>query len=123
MCMAGTVRNPSGTSLRRIRSAASVLTSALLVAACGGGDGGDSSPPPSPPTASDDTARSSLTSPFPADCDGVPAAGTVYTNAEVEPSLTVNPLNPTNLVGAWQEDRWSTGGARGVLLGSSFDGG
>lgn len=49
--------------------------------------------------------------------------GTVYANAEVEPSLSVNPLNPTNLVGAWQQDRWSNGGARGVLLGSSSDGG
>ena len=51
------------------------------------------------------------------------AVGTLYTNAEVEPSLSLNPLNPTNLVGAWQQDRWSNGGSHGVLLGSSSDGG
>ncbi|MGH8499339.1 MAG: sialidase family protein, partial [Methylococcales bacterium] len=46
-----------------------------------------------------------------------------YTNAEVEPSVAVNPLNPENLIGAWQQDRWSNGAARGLSSGTSFDGG
>jgi hypothetical protein len=53
----------------------------------------------------------------------VPANGVLYANAEVEPSLAVNPVTPQNLVGAWQQDRWSNGGARGVLIGVSSDGG
>ena len=47
----------------------------------------------------------------------------MYTNAEVEPSLAVNPQNTRNLVASWQEDRWSTGGSRGIIVGASNDGG
>ena len=49
--------------------------------------------------------------------------GTLYANAEVEPSLAVNPQNTRNLVASWQEDRWSTGGSRGIVAGASSDGG
>ncbi len=62
-------------------------------------------------------------SPFVASCDATPPLGTSYTNAEVEPMVSVNPGNPDNIVGVWQQDRWSTGGARGLLTGTSFDGG
>ncbi|MGH3017356.1 MAG: sialidase family protein [Gaiellaceae bacterium] len=56
--------------------------------------------------------------------DGVSGqSGTVYQNSEVEPWLDVNPTNTNNLVGAWQQDRWSNGGARGLLAGSSANGG
>ena len=61
-------------------------------------------------------------SPFVANCEGVGQAGTSYPNAEVEPSVAVNPANPDNLVGAWQQDRWSNGAARGLSTGISFDG-
>jgi hypothetical protein len=44
-------------------------------------------------------------------------------NAEVEPWLAVNPANPSNFVGVWQQDRWSNGGAHGLVAGYSFDGG
>ncbi len=37
--------------------------------------------------------------------------------------VAVNPRNPQNVVGVWQQDRWSTGGARGLLTGVSLDGG
>src|SRR5262249_31311673 len=121
--MAESARKPGGLSRRRVRCAALLFVSALLDTACGGGGGDGSSPPPTQPPPTDNTARSSPTSPFPGNCDGAPAVGTVYTNAEVEPSISVNPANPTNLVGAWQEDRWSSGGAHGVLVGSSSDGG
>ncbi|HEY5310377.1 MAG TPA: exo-alpha-sialidase, partial [Casimicrobiaceae bacterium] len=67
--------------------------------------------------------RASATSPFAPGCDGVAATGTLYENAEVEPMVAVNPANPNNLVGVWQQDRWSDGGAHGLLTGFSFDGG
>jgi hypothetical protein len=49
--------------------------------------------------------------------------GTVFLNSEVEPSLAVDPTNPKHLVGAWQQDRWSDGGARGIVTGVTYDGG
>ncbi|MBZ5794610.1 glycoside hydrolase [Burkholderia contaminans] len=49
--------------------------------------------------------------------------GTVYVNAEVEPWLAVNPANPQNMIGVWQQDRWSNGGAHGHVAGYTFDGG
>jgi hypothetical protein len=65
----------------------------------------------------------SAASPFAAGCDGVAVVGTLYTNAEVEPSLAINPANPQNVVAAWQQDRWSSGGARGIVSAASMDGG
>lgn len=50
-------------------------------------------------------------------------SGTNFLHSEVEPWVDVNPANPRNVVGAWQQDRWSNGGARGLLAGASFDGG
>ena len=67
--------------------------------------------------------RVSPVSPFGVNCEGAAQTGTFYVNAEVEPSVAVNPLNPDNLVGAWQQDRWSNGAARGLASGVSFDGG
>ncbi|HSB77484.1 MAG TPA: sialidase family protein [Candidatus Methylomirabilis sp.] len=32
-------------------------------------------------------------------------------------------MNPMNIVGSWQQDRWSNGGSRGLVAGVSFDGG
>jgi hypothetical protein len=50
-------------------------------------------------------------------------SGTVYLNSEVEPWIDVNPTNPSNVVGIWQQDRWSNGGARGLVAGVSTNGG
>ena len=61
--------------------------------------------------------------PFAAGCDGVAASGTLYIGAEVEPSFAIDPLDPTIMVGLWQQDRWSNGGSRGLVAGSSRDGG
>jgi BNR repeat-like domain len=61
-------------------------------------------------------------SPFSAECAG-PQEGTLYLNAEVEPWVAVNPDRPRNLIGVWQQDRWSNGGANGNLTGVSFNGG
>jgi hypothetical protein len=50
-------------------------------------------------------------------------SGTVYLNSEVEPWIDVNPTDQDNVVGIWQQDRWSNGGARGLVAGVSLDGG
>jgi hypothetical protein len=44
-------------------------------------------------------------------------------NAEVEPSVSVNPRNARNVIGVWQQDRWSNGGAQGLVAGVSTNGG
>ena len=67
--------------------------------------------------------RASAPSPFTAGCDGAAAIGVLYANAEVEPSLAINPINTRNWIASWQEDRWGSGGARGVVIGSSNDSG
>jgi hypothetical protein len=46
-----------------------------------------------------------------------------YPNAEVEPFVAVNPVNPDNVVGVFQQDRWQGGGARGLVAAHSNDGG
>jgi hypothetical protein len=62
-------------------------------------------------------------SPFRPDCNGVSQKGRLYPNSEVEPFVASNPRDPLNLVGVWQQDRWSSGGAQGLGTGYSFDGG
>lgn len=51
------------------------------------------------------------------------AAVTTFVGGEVEPSVAVNPLDPGNLIAAWQQDRYADGGARGTLTAHSRDGG
>lgn len=46
-----------------------------------------------------------------------------YLNAKVEPYVAVNAKSPQHIVGVWQQDRWSFGGARGLVTGVSHDGG
>jgi hypothetical protein len=49
--------------------------------------------------------------------------GINYVNAEEEPWVAVNPTNSNNIIAVWQQDRWSNGGARGLVAGVSHDGG
>ena len=49
--------------------------------------------------------------------------GTNFPNTEVEPWVDVNPTDLDNIVGTWQQDRWSDGGARGLVAGVSTNGG
>jgi hypothetical protein len=65
--------------------------------------------------------KTSGPSPF-ASCT-VGGPGTNHVNAEVEPFIAVNPANPSNLIGVVQQDRWSNGGAHGLITMSSFNGG
>jgi hypothetical protein len=46
-----------------------------------------------------------------------------YVNAEVEPWISVNPTNSVNFVGVWQQDRFSFGGAHGLVAGFTSTGG
>jgi hypothetical protein len=52
-----------------------------------------------------------------------PSGETLYVNAEEEPWLDVNPANANNMIAVWQQDRWSDGGAHGLLAGVTHDGG
>jgi hypothetical protein len=62
-------------------------------------------------------------SPF-AGCTAGAAPGSVlYTNAEEEPWVDANPTNPNNLIAVWQQDRWSDGGAHGLVTAVSHNGG
>src|SRR5437016_6262409 len=70
----------------------------------------------------------SISSPFAPGCGGATEgsfAGTNfnYQNAEVEPWMAVSPTNPNDVAGFWQQDRWSDGGAHGLLAAVSHDGG
>jgi BNR repeat-like domain len=67
--------------------------------------------------------RISAATPFSSSCSTAPFIGTVSLNAEVETWLAVNPQNPRNLIGVWQQDRWSNGGANGLLTAVSLDSG
>src|SRR5215469_6565526 len=58
-----------------------------------------------------------------AGCSNAGQSGTNFANAEVEPFVAVNPARPANIVGAFQQDRWSNGGAHGLVAASSADGG
>jgi hypothetical protein len=110
---------------------AAVLTASL--AGCGGGS--DSGPAPAPPIApappavvlppliADSPVRVSGDTPFAANCTGGALGGTEYRNAEVEPYAAVNPTNAANIVAVWQQDRWSTGLANGLVGAVTLDGG
>jgi hypothetical protein len=52
-----------------------------------------------------------------------PPPGQVFVNAEVEPWIAVNPANPNNLIGVWQQDRWTDGGSKGLTTAYSTNGG
>lgn len=52
------------------------------------------------------------------------ASGSVlYQNAEIEPRSAINPRNADNIVAEYQQDRWSDGGARGLVASVTHNGG
>jgi hypothetical protein len=61
-------------------------------------------------------------SPYVEACAGA-QSGSNFPGIEVEPSIAVDPQDPLHLVGAWQQDRWSNGGANAIGTAVSFDGG
>jgi len=78
----------------------------------------------SPALASTETPLVTVSSTDPyAGCANDGQTGTDTKDAEVEPQVAVNPHTAGNIIGAWQQDRWSNGGAHGLLAGFSTDGG
>src|SRR5688572_12399659 len=68
--------------------------------------------------------RVSVTSPFAgSNCGLAGQTGGNVLNSEVEPFVDVNPANRDNIIGAWQQDRWSNGASRGNIVGASLDNG
>jgi hypothetical protein len=68
--------------------------------------------------------RVSGTSPFAgSNCGLAGQTGKNIPNSEVEPLVDVNPAKGDNIIGAWQQDRWSNGGSRGNAVGASLDNG
>jgi hypothetical protein len=70
----------------------------------------------------------STPTPFPPGCGGptegdIPGVNFNFPNSEVEPWLAVNPANPNDVSGFWQQDRWSDGGAHGLVAAVSHNGG
>jgi hypothetical protein len=114
---------------RRPTISASLIAAVLATACGGGGSGGGSNPgtppPPTvPPVVTTPTAvRVSQPTPFSSGCLPLPVSATLYANAEVEPHLAIDAANPNHLVAAWQQDRLSDGGARGLATAASVDGG
>ena len=122
---------PPMTAPRRRLCAAAICVS---IAGCGGGS--DSTPAPAPPIPpptppavtlppliADTAIRVSGDTPFAASCTGGTLGGIEYRNAEVEPYASVNPVNSANIVAVWQQDRWSTGLANGLVTATTLDGG
>jgi hypothetical protein len=50
-------------------------------------------------------------------------SGVVFPDSEVEPYVDVNPTDTDNIVGGYQQDRYSNGGAKGNVASVSRDGG
>jgi hypothetical protein len=61
-------------------------------------------------------------SPFAGGCPGTAFDATMITGQETEPSITVNPANPRNIVGTWKQDV-GPDSTRSDLVASSLDGG
>jgi len=100
-----------------------ILVTGLLSACGGGGSSSATSSGPaggsiSPPGKA--LVRVSQASPY---ADGCGGGGGAFEDAEVEPYMSINPANTSNLIGAWQQDRFADGGAHGLVAASSMDGG
>ena len=121
--------------MQRVRLFASAASVVAAVSACGGDSSPTPVPPPPspvpapapppvtlPPLITDTEVRISADTTFSASCSGT-SSGTEFRNAEVEPQVALNPVDPDNLVASWQQDRWSSGGASGIVTASSTDGG
>ena len=97
---------------------------ANLLTACGGGGGGSDPPVVTPPVTTPPLAvRVSQATPVVAGCTGGRTTGATFADAEVEPFVAVSPINANHLLGTWQQDRASDGGARALVSAVSFDAG
>ena len=94
-----------------------VLPAAGLSGAVAAADG-----PAAPASAPPAVNVSGGPSPFAKGCDRVAPEGNNYANSEVEVRIAVDERNPSHAVGVWQQDRWSTGGAHGLVAATTTDG-
>lgn len=95
---------------------------ACTLVACGGGGGGSGGGVTL--STNQEPYRVSGDSPHAPGCGPAPTAnGAVFVNSEVEPFVAVDPTDPKVLLGAWQQDRWEDGGAKGLVIAVSLDGG
>ena len=99
--------------------AALLVVGSAVLHGCGGGSDGDA-PVPAPPSAE---IRVSHLSPVAAGCTGGATLGAFFVNAEVEPWLAIDRRDGSHWIAAWQQDRWSNGGARALVSAVSFDSG
>jgi len=90
----------------------------LCLDACGGGS---STPPPPPPP--NRAVLVSGASPFPEGCEGGSGATPNHENGEAEAWLAADPADSSHLVGIYQQDRWRGGGAHGLMIAVTEDGG
>jgi hypothetical protein len=112
---------------RLLISGAMVLLTAVAISGASAG-----------PYTTGSVVQASGTSPFSATCGLTPGVdpssptgeGIVFLNSEVEPWVDVNPTDQDNdnivgdnVVGIYQQDRWSNGGARGLVASVSMNGG
>jgi hypothetical protein len=81
-------------------------------------------------TATSPVQASGAVSPFASCSGGAAEGGTNFANSEVEPWVDVNPTDADddeilgdNIVGYYQQDRWSNGGSKGLVAAVSFDDG
>lgn len=103
-----------GPPLRRLRRSGLVAIAAALITSLAAA--GPAS------VAGFDNISSTRRSPLGRCRDG-PEDGRKYLNSEVETFAAVDPTNPLRVAVGYQQDRWSNGGARGVLAAISNDGG
>jgi hypothetical protein len=108
-------------SVRRLALAAVALVATALFGASVASAG---------PFTAGDTVQVSGASPIPEECigdDDAPSSSENVFNSEVEPWLAADPgpdpSDALHFVGAWQQDRWNDGGARGLVTAATFDGG
>jgi hypothetical protein len=107
--------------MRRLATAAVALAAVALLGASIAAAG---------PFTPGNTVQVSGASPIPAACigdDDAPGSSVNVFNSEVEPWLAADPgpdpSDQLHFVGAWQQDRWNDGGARGDVTAATFDGG
>jgi len=56
-------------------------------------------------------------------CNGSPQEGKLYRNSETEPYLAVNPVQPSNMIAGWHQDRWDNGAAQSLGAAYTVNGG
>jgi hypothetical protein len=103
-----------------------VLAAALATAAATAAPAPGATTYTSGPTVTASTATSPFVDPCPHQAENPPDQVN-YKDTEVEPLVAVNPTTQQpgqeNVIGVYQEDRWSDGGAHGLLAATSINGG